>query len=75
MKYYFDAILPYMKAGIALPFEDGMWGAGIFGEMEFLRDRGKPIWEIRESGIITFIHELDQSKKLSIDETKKRVYA
>lgn len=74
MKYYFEEILPKMEAGIGLPFDDGMYGAGIVGELEILLEKRKPIWEINSSGIIKKIDALDKSRILSIEETKKRVY-
>ena len=36
MNYYYDVILPHMDAGAYLAFQDGMIGAGVFHEMEFL---------------------------------------
>ena len=74
MDYFYDVILSNMEAGVVLPFEDGMIGAGAFGEMEYLQTSRKPIWEINESGIITPIKELDYSRKLSVPDTQARVY-
>lgn len=45
MEYYFNVILPQMDAGIFLPFFDGMWGAGVFGEAGFLKKNGKTYLE------------------------------
>jgi len=74
MNYYLDIILPYMDAGIYLPFQDGMIGAGIFGEMEFLYNFGKNIWQINHNKQISRIFNLDLTKRLSVEDTKKRVY-
>jgi len=74
MKYYFDIILPKMNAGIFLPFEDGMLGAGVFGEAEFIYGKGYPIWKIDLNGNVERVKRLDYSKKLSVEETRKRVY-
>jgi hypothetical protein len=74
MKYYFDIVLPKMNAGIFLPFEDGMFGAGVFGEAEAIYSKGYPIWQIDLEGSVRNVMKLDYSKKLSIDETRKRVY-
>jgi len=74
MKYYFDIILPKMEAGIFLPFEDEMWGLGVFGEAEFIFKKKKPIWKIDLNGNIDRVKSLDYSKKLSLEETRKRVY-
>lgn len=74
MKYYFDIILPKMNAGIFLPFEDGMWGLGVFGEAEFIFKNGCPIWQIDLNGKVARVKSLDDSKRLSIEETRKRVY-
>ncbi len=74
MEYYFKKVLPKMEAGIGLPFEDGMYGAGVFGELEFLFNKGKSIWEINCEGKIRKIKNPDILKVLSIEETRKRVY-
>lgn len=74
MKYFFDIILPHMVGGVGLSFEDGMFGAGVFGELEYLLKNNKPIYEIDKMGLIFPIKNLDYSKKLSIEETQKRVY-
>ncbi len=74
MDYYFGIILPRMEAGIGLSFEDGMWGFGVFGELEFLHDFGRPIWEIDFDGRIKPITNLNNLKVLSHEETRKRVY-
>jgi hypothetical protein len=73
MDYYFREVLPKMAVGIFLPFEDGKFGAGVFGEAEFLYNREKLIYEINLDGKTNPL-SLDFSKKLSIDETRKRVY-
>lgn len=74
MKYYYDVVLPKMEAGIFMTFEDGMWGAGVFGEAELLYNNGKSIWEIDNNGIIMYLPKLNLEKKLSIEETRERVY-
>jgi len=73
MKYYFEKVLPTMDAGIFQPFADGKFGAGVFGEAKFLHERGKPIYEITLDGIVTDL-QLDESKVLSVEETRERVY-
>jgi len=72
MQYLFQEVLPNMRAGTFLPFEDGMWGAGVYKEAKFIREEGKRIYEISWSGIITDM-TLDKSKVLSVEETKERV--
>ena len=74
MNYYFDVVLPHIEAGIFLPFQDGMIGAGIFGEMESLYNSGKKIWQINHDKQISRVFNLDLTKKLSIEDTRKRVY-
>jgi len=77
MNYYFDVVLPNKNivGGVYLPFEDGMIGAGIFGEMEKLHELDKPIFEIKTPKIIEKINKLDISRKLSVEQTRERVYA
>lgn len=74
MKYFFEVVLPERDAGIFLPFEDGMWGKGVFGEAEFLYNQGKPIWEIDLKGRIKSIEKSNFSKCLSVEETRERIY-
>jgi uncharacterized protein YqgQ len=73
MDYYFKEVLPKMKSGIFLSFEDRKFGAGVFGEAEFLKKRGKLIYELTLEGKIDFM-PIDYSRMLSIEETRKRVY-
>ena len=74
MGYYFEIVLPRMKAGIGLPFEDRMYGAGVFGELKCLHQMGKLIWEISFDGKIKKISSIDELKALSLDETIKRIH-
>ena len=73
MDYYFKEVLPNMTAGIFLPFADGMLGAGVYGEAEFIAKDGKDIYEIDFAGNIETFY-LDSTRKLSIPETRERVY-
>ncbi len=52
MSYYFEKVLPKMDAGVFQPFADGKFGAGVFGEAEFLHEQGRPIYEITLEGIV-----------------------
>jgi hypothetical protein len=73
MGYFFSEVLPSCCAGIFLPFRDGKWGAGVFGEAIVLMEQECPIWEISPGGIITPIDALNGSLELSIDETLARI--
>jgi len=73
MRYFFEKVLPGCRAGIFLPFRDGMWGAGVFGEAIVLMEQECPIWEISPGGVIARICDLDGSLELSIDETLARI--
>ena len=73
MEYFFEEVLPGCCAGIFLPFRDGKWGAGIFGEAIVLTEQGCPIWEISPDGVISLIRDLDGSLELGIDETLARI--
>jgi hypothetical protein len=74
MDYYFQEVLPGCSAGIFLPFRNGAWGAGIFGEAEILANRGCPIYQITSDGIITRAN-LDEIRVLTIEETISRIRA
>ena len=73
MRYFFEEVLPYCHAGIFLPFRDGMWGHGIFGEAIVLLEQECPIWKIAPDGAVTKIADLDVGSELSIDETLARI--
>ncbi len=73
MRYFFDVILPNMESGIFLPFEDGFWGKGVAGEMEYLKNHGKPIYSITSQGLIHQIEEIDYSKVLTVPQTRERI--
>jgi len=73
MEYFFEEVLPECQAGVFLPFRDGMWGHGIFGEAVVLLEQECAIWEISPDGEIIRITDLDGSLELSIGETLARI--
>jgi len=73
MAYFFEEVLPQMDAGVFLAFEDGMFGRGAFREANFLNRLKKPVYEIKLEGIILPL-QVDDSRMLSVEETRKRVY-
>lgn len=73
MDYYYKEVLPRCNAGIFLPFRDGKWGAGVFGEAEFLAKLGLPIFKITYTGLVTRADNLIDIPTLSINETRKRI--
>ncbi len=72
MDYYFREVLPKCHGGIFLPFRDGKYGAGVFGEAEFLQKQGCRIWQITDTGYISRL-ELSASLALSVYETRSRI--
>jgi hypothetical protein len=72
MRYYFESVLPSCHGGVFLPFRDGMWGAGVFGEAEVIVGAGHPIWEISYAGAIVPTG-LDPLRMLSVEETRPRI--
>ncbi len=72
MEYYFKEVLPRMDGGVFLPFADGRFGAGVYGEAEFLAKEEKPIWEINREGKIEKL-VLDARRALTIEETIERL--
>ena len=74
MDYYFKVVLPGCDAGIFLPFRDGAWGAGVYGEAKFLADRGCPIYAITHEGVISSVR-LEDVRELTVDETRARIRA
>jgi hypothetical protein len=73
MNFYFQEILPSMSAGTFLAFpEDRKLGAGVWGEAENISKRG-PIYEVNLNFEI-YPLLLDLTRKLSIEETRARIY-
>jgi len=73
MLYFTEVVLPSMESGVFLPFEDSMFGAGVYKEAAFLHQLGKPIYEISFNGTIANM-TLDEARNLSVPETRERVY-
>lgn len=79
MDYFYKEVLPYCQAGIFLPFRDGKWGAGVFGEAKFIEKARLPldciwrIWRITTDGAITLIENIKSVPVLSIEETRQRI--
>jgi hypothetical protein len=73
MLYFETEVLPAMDAGVFLPFEDGKFGAGVFREMKFLRERIRPIFGISLEGFLWVI-DINSAEALTVEETRKRVY-
>ncbi|MBI2632780.1 MAG: hypothetical protein HYW78_00095 [Parcubacteria group bacterium] len=72
MEYFYKEVLPDCAIGIILPFRDGAYGAGVFGEAEFLVKQGCPLYQITHRGIIKKI-SIDNIVFLSVEETRHRV--
>ena len=73
MDYYFRVVLPFIEESVSASFEDGMLDAGVYGKAEFLKKRGKLLYEINWDCLISKLI-LDPKRKLSIEDTRKRVY-
>lgn len=73
MDYYYTEVLPTYSIGIFLPFRDGAWGAGVFGEAEFLHRLGCPILEITREGTTRQVLNMDHLPVLSVEETRTRI--
>lgn len=71
MEYFFKEFIPKMALGVFLPYRDGMFGAGVYDEAVQMSKEGKPIFQIDCDGKITEMR-LDNSKKLSVQETQAR---
>lgn len=73
MDYYYTEVLPACSTGIFLPFRDGTWSAEVFGEAQFLYNRGCDIFQIDSGGKVTKIDYIDTMRVLSIEETRNRI--
>lgn len=72
MEYYFKEVLPSCSGGIFLPFRDGLFGAGVWGEAEFLSASSRPLWKINPDGGILPLR-LEEMVMLSIKNTIARI--
>lgn len=72
MRYFYELILPSCSAGIFLPFRDGKWGAGVFGEARALETEKCRVYEINFLGNIKS-PDLKTVIALNIPETQKRI--
>lgn len=73
MEYFYTQILPNMDAGVFLAFDDGMFGAGVYNEAQWIFNNGKQIYEINQNDDISDLL-LTESRRLSVEETRSRVY-
>ncbi len=79
MDYYFFEVLPFVDAGLFLPFRDGMFGKGVFTEALNLHSNGKKIFEANfnwedSKDLISFPLKIDYKRCLTIEETRSRIY-
>ena len=73
MDYYYHCVLPGCVAGIFLPFRDGKWGAGVFGEAKCITRHSNIVWEITHDEKIARIECICDIPALSVEETRKRI--
>ncbi len=72
---YFKSVARDCDGVIVLPFGDGKIGAGIYAEAEVISAKGGIIWLIGTNPLsVCMLKSLDPSLRLSVDETRARVY-
>lgn len=74
MAYYFEKVLPKCSGGVFLPFRDGAWGRGVFGEAKCITENGFPIWTISHEGIVQAA-DVSIVRVLTVEETRARIRA
>lgn len=76
MDYYFKEVLPSVDGGIFLPFADGRFGAGVFGEAQRVWNLKGGVWTISYLNAISKVKNFSdlQSLALPVDETRQRIY-
>jgi hypothetical protein len=80
MDYYFQELLPSMDGGAFVPFRDGKFGKGVFGEAEFLANSGKESyvvdfdWKNLELKGLRCFDPRDTFRCLTVEQTQARVY-
>lgn len=72
MAYFFEEVLPFCGGGIFLPFRDGAWGAGVYGEGAFCVDRSLPVWGIDAAAHVWCV-DMKLVWPLTKEETMRRV--
>ena len=72
MDYYYEDVLPLCNGCIALPFIDGAWGTGVFGESKHLARLGAVTFRISHRGVIRPMIFRRQNV-LTVDETRSRI--
>jgi len=72
MEYFFQVVLPHCTAGVFLPFRDGRWGAGTYGEAQKLHAQECQIFQITPDGYITQV-DINSIQPLTIEETRVRI--
>lgn len=70
---YFTELAAQCQGGIMLPFRDGKIGAGVFKEAVRLIQNDCPVWELTFDGKLSKVDTLDESRKLSVEETIERI--
>lgn len=74
MGYFLDLVRECSTL-VYLPFPDGKIGAGVWAEVEEALKCGCTIWSVdHKTHELTHVRALDQSLRLTIDETRARVY-
>lgn len=74
LDYYFSQVLPFCKAGVFLPFPEGVFGSGVMSEMKWFDDRGLPTYTIDDNGFLTKNDDILFCSYYNIQETLERVY-
>jgi hypothetical protein len=73
MQYFFEEVLPSCDGGVFLPFADGAWGKGVFGEAEVIARQGGPLWKIFPDGRVEPASIGGFGRVLSVEETRERI--
>lgn len=74
MDYFTEVVLPGMGGGVFLAFRDGMVGAGIWKEVDWLNERRLPVWEILPaSGSIHLVGDIPEGRRLDVQGTRERI--
>lgn len=86
MSYYYDEVLPACDRCVAMPFLDGMYGAGVAGEAKFFIERGGAAFILTCSAISGWrVYAMSRVEReclmrndpmyvLSIEETRARTW-
>jgi len=73
MNYFIDEVLPFCDIGVFLPFQNNLFGAGVYMEAAILHQQGKPIYEVMYNGFVLPLPFPCVERSMTVPETKMQL--